>query len=254
VPDDGEADRRIHRVADDGVVAACAAGATNWQRLRDNARSSTAKGLTMSYEGMATQFITLFVVLDPAATIPMYLLTVRGLTQTQGRLIALYSAGIAFLVLLFFVACFELLLDAMHIPLPSFKLAGSLVLLIYGLHLVFDKIKVDDSLDVNTPEGLVARSVYPLTIPGLAGPGTMMTVVLLTENHHNEVIDQAYTVGLLALCLALIILLFMVAGRISRFLGQGGLNIISRVMGLILSSIAITNGIDSIKAVFNLSA
>jgi multiple antibiotic resistance protein len=82
----------------------------------------------------------------------------------------------------------------------------------------------------------------------------MMTVVLLTENHHNEVIDQAYTVGLLALCLALIILLFMVAGRISRILGQGGLNIISRVMGLILSSIAITNGIDSIKAVFNLSA
>jgi multiple antibiotic resistance protein len=208
----------------------------------------------MWLDGMATQFITLFVVLDPAATIPMYLLTVRGLTRAQGRLIALYSAGIAFLVLLFFVVFFELLLDAMHIPLPSFKLAGSLVLLIYGLHLVFDKTSVDDSLDVNTTEGLVARSVYPLTIPGLAGPGTMMTVVLLTENHHNAPIDQAYTVGLLALCLALIIVLFMAAGRISRFLGRGGLNIISRVMGLILSSIALTNGIDAIKTVFNLSA
>lgn len=208
----------------------------------------------MSYEGLASQFITLFVVLDPAATIPIYLLTVRGLTRTQGQLIALYSAGIAFLVLLLFVVFFELLLDAMHIPLPSFKLAGSLVLLIYGLHLVFDKMKVDDSLDVDTTEGLVARSVYPLTIPGLAGPGTMMTVVLLTENHHNEVIDQAYTVGVLAVCLALIILLFIVAGHISRFLGRGGLNIISRVMGLILASIALTNGIDSIKTIFNLSA
>jgi multiple antibiotic resistance protein len=208
----------------------------------------------MLYEGLASQFITLFVVLDPAATIPMYLLTVRGLTRTQGQLIALYSAGIAFVVLLLFVVFFELLLDAMHIPLPSFKLAGSLVLLIYGLHLVFDKMKVDDSLDVDTTEGLVARSVYPLTIPGLAGPGTMMTVVLLTENHHNEVIDQAYTVGVLAVCLALIILLFMLAGHISRFLGRGGLNIISRVMGLVLSSIALTNGIDSIKTIFNLSA
>ena len=208
----------------------------------------------MSYEGMVTQFITLFVVLDPAATIPMYLLTVRGLTRTEGRLIALYAAAIAFLVLLFFVVCFELLLDAMHIPLPSFKLAGSLVLLIYGLHLVFDKIKADDSLDAKTTEGLVARSVYPLTIPGLAGPGTMMTVVLLTENHHNEVIDQAYTVGVLALCLALIVLLFMAATRISGFLGLGGLNIISRVMGLILSSIALTNGVEAIKTVFNLPA
>jgi multiple antibiotic resistance protein len=208
----------------------------------------------VSYEALASQFITLLVVLDPAATIPMYLLTVRGLTSTQGRLIALYSAGIAFLVLLFFIVCFELLLDAMHIPLPSFKLAGSLVLLIYGLHLVFDKTEVDDSLDVNTTEGLVARSVYPLTIPGLAGPGTMMTVVLLTENHRNEVIDQAYTVGVLALCLALIVLVFMVSARISRFLGRGGLNIISRVMGLILSSIALTNGVDSIKTVFNMSA
>ena len=208
----------------------------------------------MSYEGLASQFITLFVVLDPAATIPIYLLTVRGLTRTQGQLIALYSAGIAFLVLLLFVVFFELLLDAMHIPLASFKLAGSLVLLIYGLHLVFDKMKVDDSLNVDTTEGLVVRSVYPLTIPGLAGPGTMMTVVLLTENHHNEVIDQAYTVGVLAVCLALIILLFIVAGHISRFLGRGGLNIISRVMGLILSSIALTSGIDSIKTIFNLSA
>jgi len=212
------------------------------------------KGDTMFFEGMAAQFITLLVVLDPAATIPMYLLTVRGLTRPQGRLIALYSAGIAFLVLLFFVVFFELLLDAMHIPLASFKLAGSLVLLIYGLHLVFDKMKVEDSLDANTTEGLVARSVYPLTIPGLAGPGTMMTVVLLTENHRNEVIDQAFTVGLLALCLALIVVLFMVAGSISRFLGQGGLNIISRVMGLVLSSIALTNGLDSIKTIFNLSA
>ena len=79
----------------------------------------------MSYEGLASQFITLFVVLDPAATIPIYLLTVRGLTRTQGQLIALYSAGIAFLVLLLFVVFFELLLDAMHIPLASFKLARS---------------------------------------------------------------------------------------------------------------------------------
>ena len=207
----------------------------------------------MSFQETLTQFITLFVVLDPAATIPMYLLSVQGLSKSQGRMVAVYSAAIAFLVLLFFIVCFELLLDAMKIPLSSFQLAGSLVLLIYGLHLVFDQIKPDDSADTNTAEGLVARAVYPLTIPGLAGPGTMMTVTLLTENHRYSVMEQAQTVGVLAFSLALIVLIFLAAGPIQQVLGRGGLNIISRVMGLILSSIALTNGIAAIKLVFGLA-
>ena len=208
----------------------------------------------MSYQELLSQFITLFVVLDPAATIPMYLLSVQGLTKAQGRQVAVYSAGIAFLVLLFFIVCFELLLDAMKIPLSSFQLAGSLVLLIYGLHLVFDQIKPDTSADTNTSEGILARSVYPLTIPGLAGPGTMMTVVLLTENHRQSVFQQAQTVGLVAFSLALIVFIFLAAGPINSVLGKGGLNIISRVMGLILSSIALTNGVAAIKLVFGLPA
>jgi multiple antibiotic resistance protein len=208
----------------------------------------------MSFQETLSQFITLFVVLDPAATIPMYLLSVQGLTRGQGRAVAIYSAAIAFAVLLFFIVCFELLLDAMKIPLSSFQLAGSLVLLIYGLHLVFDQIKPDETADTNTKEGLLARAVYPLTIPGLAGPGTMMTVTLLTENHRYSVMQQAQTVGVVAFSLALIVLIFLAAGPIQQVLGRGGLNIISRVMGLILSSIALTNGLAAIKVIFGLPA
>lgn len=208
----------------------------------------------MSFQEMLSQFITLFVVLDPAATIPMYLLSVQGLSRAQGRAVAIYSAAIAFAVLLFFIVCFELLLDAMKIPLSSFQLAGSLVLLIYGLHLVFDQIKPDATGDVNTSEGLLARAVYPLTIPGLAGPGTMMTVTLLTENHRYSVMEQAQTVGVVAFSLGVIVLIFLAAGPIQQVLGRGGLNIISRVMGLILSSIALTNGIAALKVIFGLPA
>src|SRR5215216_6307997 len=118
----------------------------------------------MSSHEAITQFVTLFVVIDPAATLALYLLTVRGLTQAQARLVALIAAFIAFVVLLFFVAFFELLLEAMHVPLSSFQLAGSIVLLIYGLQLVFEQLKADDSGDVATTEGLVARAAYPLAI------------------------------------------------------------------------------------------
>jgi multiple antibiotic resistance protein len=208
----------------------------------------------MPFHQALTQFITLFVVLDPAATIPMYLLSVRGLAATQARMVAVYAAAIAFAVLVFFIVFFELLLDAMHIPLASFQLAGSLVLLIYGLHLVFDQFKADETPQGHGNEGLVARAIYPLTIPGLAGPGTMMTVTLLTENNRYSLFEQAETIGIVALSLGLIVLLFIAAGPISKVLGKGGLNIISRVMGLILSSIALTNGIAAIKLVFGLAA
>lgn len=207
----------------------------------------------MSYDEAFGQFITLFVVLDPAATIPMYLFAVQGLDRMQAKGVAIYAGVISFLVLLFFIVCFEILLEAMHIPLPSFQLAGSLVLLIYGLKLVFDQIKTDDAVDPNTHDGIVARAVFPLSIPGLAGPGTMLTVTLLTDNHRRSIVEQATTVGVVAFSLAVIVVLFLGAGPISRVLGKGGLNVLSRVMGLVLASIAVRNGVDAIKLVFGLS-
>jgi multiple antibiotic resistance protein len=86
----------------------------------------------MSFQEAIAQFITLLVVLDPAATVPMFLMTVEGLTRAQARRVAVIAATIAFLVLLFFIVFFELLLEAMRIPLSSFQLAGSIVWLIYG--------------------------------------------------------------------------------------------------------------------------
>ena len=207
----------------------------------------------MSSQEAISQFVTLFVVLDPASTIAIFLMSAQGLSRVQARMVAITAAAIAFLVLLFFIAFFQLLLEAMHIPLPSFQLAGSIVWLIYGLQLVFGQIKADDSFDIETNDGLIARSVYPLAIPGLAGPGAMMTVTLLTENYSRSLIQQAETVGIVAICLTLVVLIYFAAEPINRLLGKGGLSIISRVMGLILSSIAVTNGVVAVKLVFGLS-
>ena len=206
----------------------------------------------MSPHDAVSQFVTLFVVIDPAATIPVFLGTVRGLSPTQARLVAVTGAGIAFVVLLLVVAFFELLLEAMHVPLSSFQLAGSIVLLVYGLHLVFDRLHADESYDINTTEGLVARAAYPLAVPGLAGPGAMMTATLLTENYSRSMVQQAYTVGIIAICLAATVLIFFVAEPIRKAIGRGGLGTTSRVMGLILSSMAVTNGVTAVKRIFGL--
>jgi len=206
----------------------------------------------MSLQEAISQFITLLVVIDPSASIALFLNTVQGLTRVQARLVAIIAAAIAFLVLLFFIVFFQLLLEVMHIPLPSFQLAGSIVWFILALQLVFDRLKADDSFDINTTEGLVARSVNPLAIPAIAGPGTMMTVTLLTENYSRSLLQQAQTVGIVAISLAVVVLIYWAAEPLNRLLGKTGLSVISRVMGLVLASIAMTNGIVAVKLIFGL--
>jgi multiple antibiotic resistance protein len=206
----------------------------------------------MSLQEALSQFITMIVVIDPSATIALYLLTVRGLTRPQARLVAMIAPAISFLVLMFFIVFFQLLLEAMHIPMPAFQLAGSIVWFILALHLVFDRFKADDSFDINTTDGLIARAVSPLAIPGIAGPGTMMTVTMLTENYSRSILEQAQTAVIVALSLAVVSSIYLAAEPLNRLLGKGGLSTISRVMGLILASIAMANGIEAVKLIFGL--
>ena len=72
-------------------------------------------GHTFLYE-----FVTLFVVLDPVATVPVFLAVTSGLDRGRALTVAAYALGVAFLVLLFFIAGGQLLLDAMKIPMPAF--------------------------------------------------------------------------------------------------------------------------------------
>jgi multiple antibiotic resistance protein len=97
------------------------------------------------------------------------------------------------------------------------------------------------------------RAVFPLAIPGVAGAGAILTVMLLTDNNVRSISEQLITTGILALCMVLLFGIFAAAGLISRLLGKPGIEIISRVFGLILSSIAVTNMIAAIKLSFGLA-
>jgi multiple antibiotic resistance protein len=82
-------------------------------------------------------------------------------------------------------------------------------------------------------------AVYPLAVPKIAGPGTMLTVVLLTDDHRFEVVQLALTAGMLALVLAITLGILFLAAPIARLIGDAGTNIIGRVMGMILVALAV---------------
>jgi multiple antibiotic resistance protein len=199
------------------------------------------------------EFVTLFVILDPVATLPVFIAATLGLTRRQSLGVAAYAVGISFLVLLFFIAGGQFLLEALKIPTPAFQLAGSIVLLLFGLSLVLGKV-TKEAASMPADATLFERAIHPLAIPGIAGAGAILTVVLLTDKHSRTFAEQLSTTAILALCLALLFVLFALASFLFRILGRSGIEIVSRVFGLILCSIAVNGLIIAIKLSFHLAA
>lgn len=199
----------------------------------------------------AYEFVTLFVILDPVATVPIFLSVTMGLDRRQSLIVAAYAIGAAFVVLVFFIFGGQYLLEALKIPMAAFQLAGSLVLLLFGLQMVMGKIIAEAAL--MPPEAsLVERAVYPLALPGICGPGAILTVVLLTDNDSRTLAEQAITTGILVLCLAGFFVLYAASRFIYRVLRRPGVEIVSRVFGLILCSIAVNGLVTAIKLSFDL--
>jgi multiple antibiotic resistance protein len=198
------------------------------------------------------EFVTLFVILDPVVTIPLFLLATSGLARKDALKVAAYAVGVAFLVLFAAIAGGQFLLTALHIPMAAFQLAGSRVLVRLGVKMVVGQI-TEEAKSLPAEYTLFDRAIYPLAIPGIAGAGAILTVVLLTDNNTRSLAEQAQTTGELVLCLVIFFCLYAGATQLFRFLGRSGIEIVSRVFGLVLSSIAVNGLITAIKLSFGLA-
>ncbi|KAE9537084.1 MarC family transcriptional regulator [Ursidibacter arcticus] len=191
------------------------------------------------FDSLVVQFVVLWAVIDPIGSIPVYLAKTIGLSPEDRRKIARNAILISFGILLFFLVMGQWLLEAMQIPLSAFQIAGGLVLLLFALSMIFGESKPDQEIKIRS--NLSELAVYPLAVPSIASPGAMMAVVLLTDNHRYSISDQFITTGIMLSVLVITYLLFLVANRIQHLIGNAGAAIISRVMGLILSAVAINN-------------
>lgn len=198
------------------------------------------------------EVVTLYVVLDPVAAIPIFLAATRGLDTKDRLKVAFYGVAVAFVIFLFFIAIGHQLLDALHIPMASFQLAGSIVLMLFGLQMAMGHLP-EPSTQNEDQHSLLQRAIFPLATPCIAGSGSIMTVMMLADNTSRTLAAKLHTVFVLGLCLSILFTILACGGLIARVLGRSGIEVISRVFGLILTSIAITNAIVAIKISFGLS-
>ncbi|MEM9257002.1 MAG: MarC family protein [Pseudomonadota bacterium] len=194
----------------------------------------------MEWNIIVREFVTLWVVIDPIGTIPVFLAVTVGLETAQRNAIALQSTLIATGILLFFIFVGQRLLEAMAIHLEAFQIAGGLVLFIFAMTMIFGESKPEQETQ-EVHGDMHHKVVFPLAVPSLASPGAMLSAVMLTDNHRYALTEQTITAGIMALVMLCALLLLLMAGPILRVIGMAGASVVSRVMGLILASVAVDN-------------
>ncbi|NPD44212.1 MULTISPECIES: MarC family protein [unclassified Lentimicrobium] len=200
-------------------------------------------------EFLAT-FVFFFAVIDPIGTIPVFIAVTTGYNEKQKRKIALKAVLISAIVLLFFIAVGELILNAINIPLSAFQIAGGIVLFIFAMTMIFGKGKPEEEKEMIS--SVSETAVYPLAMPSIASPGAMLAAVLLTENSRFSLWEQAQSSAAMLGVLALVLLFMLGASKIHKYIGDSGASIISRVMGLILASVAVSSVLHGIDIYFQI--
>ncbi len=202
------------------------------------------------HEHIAT-FIFLFAVIDPIGSVPVFIAVTKDYTEREKRHIAFKAVLFSAVILLFFIIAGEPILYAIDITLPSFQIAGGIVLFLFALTMIFGESKPDSEIR-KFKKSTTEAAIFPLAMPSISGPGAMLAVVLLTKNAKFSIWEQVQSSLILVSVLFIVLVLLLLAGKVQRIIGEAGAGIISRVMGLILSAMAVANVIDGIKESFHL--
>ncbi|MFT0861011.1 MarC family protein [Ancylobacter sp. G4_0304] len=191
----------------------------------------------MNWSERIQEFVTLWVVIDPLGTLPVFFAATAMLDAAGRKRAAYLSVAISFGVLVFFALAGHWLLRAMDVSIESFQIAGGIVLFLFALTMISGSGHGNPDPQVETNPLDVA--IYPLAIPSIASPGAMLAAVVLTDNARHNFPDRLFTIATMAIVLAVTLVILLLAGRISRLIGRGGGSIISRVMGMILAALAV---------------
>ena len=186
-------------------------------------------------------FVTLFVIMDPVGTVPIFLSLTSGRSAATARRAAWQAVAVSFLVITVFAFFGQQILSYLHISLPALQCAGGLLLLLVALELLTDNEK--------EPTAAAGQNValVPLGTPLLAGPGAIVAVMLFVED-----VGDGPTFLAVALGIVLVHVSLWAAMRYSlpilRLIREGGVLLVTRIAGLLLSAIAVQLVADAVRA------
>ncbi|MBT8177979.1 MAG: MarC family protein, partial [Eudoraea sp.] len=186
---------------------------------------------------IATKILFLIAVIDPLGSVPVYMEATKHFDQRHKRKIAIRASFIAFLILLFFILVGQIILEGMDVSLYAFQISGGVILFLFALTMIFGAGKPESEKHLISDYKHV--TIFPVAIPSIASPGAIMAVVLMTDNNLYTIQEQAVTTVLVILVVLLTMLLLLGANIVQKRIGEYGITVISKIMGLILASYAV---------------
>ena len=203
-----------------------------------------------SYDSLFNAFVTVLVTIDPPGLAPLFLALTRGMTREQRAEVSVRASIIGFAVLALFALAGAAILTVFGITLPAFRVAGGFLLFFIAFEMVFErrhdrKEKISDV--AITKDQIRDIAAFPLAIPLIAGPGAISATVLISGSFQNW-LGQVALIAIILVCMLLTYLVFVLAERIDRFLGNTGRSILTRLLGVILAALAVQFVADGIKA------
>jgi multiple antibiotic resistance protein len=193
----------------------------------------------------ATMAFSLFLIVDPVGCLPLFITITKDNTRQERRQMVLRASVVAFIVLAFFALVGNPLMGYFHISIPAMRIAGGILLFTIGIEMLFGRITKTEATDKEVAEAIVKRdvSITPLAIPLLAGPGAITAVMLYTGQAQGF---GGTTTVIAAILLVAVVswLLLSLSEALVKVLGNIGITVIARVMGLLLVFMSVQLVID----------
>jgi multiple antibiotic resistance protein len=186
-------------------------------------------------------FVTLFVIMDPVGTVPLFLSLTSGFAHERVRSAARQAVLVSFLVIVVFAFFGQRILAYLHVSLPALQLAGGLLLLLVALELLTGRG------DEPRPQGNTNVALVPLGTPLLAGPGAIVATMVFSKRVHNVADFMAVALAVIAVHLC-IWLAMRFSIPLMRLLRESGILLVTRISGLLLSAIAVQLVADAVHA------
>lgn len=187
-------------------------------------------------------FLTFFVVIDPIGLVPMFGALTAGASDEYRRRMAVKGVLIAALVLLFFAIVGFALLRILGIGLGAFRIAGGILLFLLAIDMVFARhsgLRSTTKRETEEARGRDDISVFPLAIPLIAGPGAMTTLLLMLSAAHGRPAEVGVVLGILGAVLIMALGVLLLSVRILAWMGETGANVVTRLLGVLLTALAV---------------
>ena len=186
-------------------------------------------------------FVTLFVIMDPPGTLPVFLALTSSMTARARARAARQAVLVALFVIIVFALFGQRILDYLHVSLPALQGAGGLLLLLVALDLLTGREGPPEST-----EG-VNVALVPLGTPLLAGPGAIVATMVFVKRADTVADRLAVAAGIVAVHI-LLYLSMRFASTLHRLLRDSGVTLVTRIAGLLLSAIAVQLVADAVRA------